>query len=80
MFNLCVEKTNAQSTDRCIPFDLSKAKPQLLISAIFHLISKYTRQNKLRVTSRSKQCNSIFNEMPGLIPISDCFNNLTDDI
>ena len=40
----------------------------------------YTRQNKLRVTSRSKQCNSIFNEMPGLIPISDCFNNLTDDI
>ena len=40
----------------------------------------YTRQIKLRVTSRSKQCNSIFNEMPVLIQISDCFNNLTDDI
>ena len=39
----------------------------------------YTWQNKLRVTSRSKQCNSIFDKMPGLIPISDCYNNLTDD-
>ena len=39
----------------------------------------YTRQNKLRVTSRSKQCNSFYNEMPVLIPISDCYNNLTDD-
>ena len=39
----------------------------------------YTRQNKLRVTSRSKQCNSIFNNMLGLFPISDCYNNLTDD-
>ena len=42
-------------------------------------ISIYTRQNKLRVTSHSQQCNSIFNKMPGLIPISDCYNNLTDD-
>ena len=39
----------------------------------------YTRQNKLRVTPRSKQCNSIFGKMPGLIPISDCYNDLTDD-
>ena len=44
------------------------------------MYAKYTRQNKLRVTSRSKQCSSIFNEMPGLIPVSDCYNNLTDDI
>ena len=41
----------------------------------------YTRQNKLRVTSRSKQCNSFFfNKMHGLIPILDCYNNLPDDI
>ena len=40
----------------------------------------YTRQNKLRVTSRSKQCSSIYNEMPGFISVSDCYNNLTDDI
>ena len=40
---------------------------------------KYTRQNKLRVTPRSKQCDSIFRKLPGLISISDCYNNLTDD-
>ena len=39
----------------------------------------YTRQNMLRVTSRSKQCNSIFSKMPGLIPMSDWFYNLTAD-
>ena len=39
----------------------------------------YTRQNKLRVASHSQQCNSIFNKMLGLIPISDCYNNLIDD-
>ena len=39
----------------------------------------YTRQNKLRVIPRSKQCNSIFSKLPGLISISDCYNNLTDD-
>ena len=43
-------------------------------------MSLYTRQNKLRVTSRSKQCSSIFNEISGLIPVSDCYNDLTDDI
>ena len=31
------------------------------------------------VTPRSKQCNSIFSKMPGLIPILDCYNNLTAD-
>ena len=40
----------------------------------------YTRQNKIRVTSRSKQCYSIFNRMPGLNLISDWYDNLTDDI
>ena len=39
----------------------------------------YTRQNKLRVTPRSKQCNSIFSQMPGLLPISDSYDNLTAD-
>ena len=39
----------------------------------------YTRQNKLRVIPCSKQCNSIFSKLPGLISISDCYNNLTDD-
>ena len=40
---------------------------------------KYIRQNKLRVTPRSKQCNSIFSQMPGLLPISDSYDNLTAD-
>ena len=38
-----------------------------------------TRQNKVRVTPRSKQCNSFFSKMSGLISISNCYNNLTDD-
>ena len=45
-----------------------------------NICGKYTRQNKLRVTPRSKQCNSIFSKLPGLISISDCYNNLTEDI
>ena len=39
----------------------------------------YARQNKLRITPRSKQCNSIFSKTPGLIPMSDCYNNLIAD-
>ena len=42
-------------------------------------VNMYTRQNKFRVTPRSKQYNFIASKMPGLIPKSDCFNNLTDD-
>ena len=48
-------------------------------SAIKNLNLNLYSAKKLRVTPRSKQCNSIFSKMPGLIPISDYYNNLTDD-
>ena len=44
------------------------------------MIDTYTRENKLRVTTHFKHCDSISRKMRGLIPISDCYNNLTDCI
>ena len=43
------------------------------------MVLMYTRQNKLRVTPHSKQCNSILSKMPGLIPMPHCYNTLTAD-
>ena len=40
----------------------------------------YTRQNKLRVRPRSKQCISISSRTPVLIQITECLNFSTNDI
>ena len=40
----------------------------------------YTRQNKLRVRPRSKQCISIFSRMPALIQLPKRLNILTGDL